>query len=100
MLRGVALLSHEGHEPHAEHVERGHEGGDDTEDPEDGEPDGSVVSCLHGDLQDQVLGPESAEERESGDGQGSEEHRDGCDLHVLVKASHLPHVLCADCVDD
>ena len=55
------------HEPHAEHVERGHEGGDDTEDPQDGEPDGSVVSGLHRDLQDQILGPESAEEGESGD---------------------------------
>ncbi len=99
VLGSVSLLSHEGHEPHAEHVERGHESGDDSEHPEDGEPDG-LMSGLHGDLEDEVLGPESAEERESCDGQGTEQHGDRGDLHVLVETSHLSHVFSAHGVDD
>ena len=80
------ILTVKGHIDQAKHVERRHPGGDGPDHPQD-------WVAHEGEREDLVLAEESGEQRNAGNGQCANEHRQVGDRHIFPETTHPGHVL-------
>src|ERR1035438_6398093 len=85
----AAVFAAEGHVHEPEHIKGCDEGGDDSAEPVDPISIRTGVSLP----ENLVLRPEASERRNTGDGEGSNAHRDEGDRHIPAEPAHLVHVL-------
>ena len=92
---GHALrLAREGHHPHARHVESSHPSGEQDEERREQHPRGAVDRGGGPDLgDDALLGPETADQRQTDDRRRADRHGGGGDRQLGRQATHVAHVL-------